>query len=135
MLCNQILQPEFTKEQIAECHQQPDTGRPCSWASGKVLFCGRFGCWIKEGGRIIQPSKKLLMLKKPPTLADMAIHFTKAMAKWAKSGFKTVSKEIYLKRRLACSQCQPTGRCPHCGCNLWAKAALVTENCIEGKWN
>jgi hypothetical protein len=135
MLCNKILQPEFTKEQIAECQKQPDTGRPCRWASGKVLFCGRFGVNIAEGqGKIIQPSKKLLMPKKPPTLADMAVHFTKAMAKWAKSGFKTVSKEIYLKRRQICYQCQPSGWCPHCGCNLWAKAALATEKCPENKW-
>ena len=70
----------------------------------------------------------------PPTIPQMAAHFTKAMLRWAKKGFKTVSKDEYMKRRLVCYQCQPMGRCPHCGCSLWAKAALVTEKCPEDKW-
>ena len=117
---------EMTKAQVAECQK-------CKHISGKKIWCCKFGFYVKEPEKslIVTPRKRII---KPPTVVDMATHFSKAMVKWAKTGFKTVTKEVYIKRRLACSQCQPTGRCPHCGCNLWAKAALATEGCIEGKW-
>ncbi len=54
MLCNKITIPEFTKEQIAECHQ-------CMHISGKKIWCCLFGAWVRERqGRIIQPSKQIL---------------------------------------------------------------------------
>lgn len=124
MFCNKKTKPEFTSEQIRKCED-------CKHISGKKIWCCLFGCYIKKPSRIITPSKRII---KPPTITQMAQHFSKAMIKWAKKGFKTVSREEYFKRRLACAQCQPTGRCPHCGCSLWAKAALVTEECPEGKW-
>jgi len=124
MPCNRKTKPEFTKEQLAECEH-------CKHISGKKIWCCLLGVYVKEPSKIITRPKKIIT---PPTIPQMATHFAKAMIKWAKKGFKTVSKEEYFKRRLACSQCQPTGRCPHCGCNLWAKAALVTETCKEDKW-
>lgn len=121
--CNGFTIPEFTKEQITEC-------KLCRHLSGKKIWCCKFGVYISRS-ITAKPKNKIIV---PPTLSQMAKHFTKAMIRWAKKGFKTVSKEVYFMRRLACSKCQPTGRCPHCGCNLWAKAALVTEKCPEDKW-
>lgn len=69
---------------------------------------------------------------KPPTLAQMAEHFAKAMVKWAGSGFETVDQAEYIRRRSICNDCHGGWRCPKCGCLLRAKAALKTETCE--KW-
>lgn len=124
MSCDKKTIPKFTPEQIAEC-------KKCKHISGWKIWCCLLGVDIIVRPRIVTPSKKMII---PPTIPQMAQHFAKAMVRWAKKGFKTVDKEVYFMRRLACTQCQPTGRCPHCGCNLWAKAALITENCPEKKW-
>lgn len=117
----------MTKDQIAECEK-------CKHASARKVWCCLFGIPIKEQGVIIQPRKRIIKPIPKPTIAQMVEHFGKAMLKWTKSGFKTVDKETYIKRRQICSDCQPTGRCPHCGCQLWAKVALATETCPEKKW-
>ena len=83
---------------------------------------------------IIQPSKRIVKPIPKPTIPQMLEHFAKAMVKWTASGFKTVDKETYIKRRQICSDCTPNGRCPHCGCQLFAKVALLTEKCPEKKW-
>jgi len=121
---NCLSQPQFDKEQISKCQN-------CKYISAKKLWCSKWGVWVREEGNIIQPKKRII---KPPTIVDMMNHFSRAMVKWGKKGFKTVKKDEYLRRRGLCNQCTPTGRCPHCGCSLWAKAALVTEHCPEGKW-
>ena len=72
------------------------------------------------------------MPKKKPTLRQMGIHFGRAMDKWRRSKFKLVSKEEYIQRRLICTECNGGWRCPRCGCQIWAKAALFTESCE--KW-
>jgi hypothetical protein len=127
MTCNQLTKPEMTLEQIAECEK-------CKHASAKKIWCCLFGIPIKEKSLIIQSSKRVIQPIPKPTIPQMMEHFGKAMLKWSKSGFKTVDKETYIKRRQICSDCQPTGRCPHCGCNLFAKVALATETCPERKW-
>lgn len=125
MPCNRKIKPVMTPEQIAECMH-------CKHISGKKIWCCLFGFYVKPPqNRIITPRKRIIQ---PPTIPQMATHFSKAMVRWAKKGFKTVSKEVYMQRRLACAACQPKGRCPHCGCSLWAKAALITEQCPEDKW-
>ena len=79
-------------------------------------------------------TSKIKQKQKPkPTLPQMTEHFAKSMAKWGKSGFKTVSKEEYIRRRKICSDCSGGWRCPKCGCMLWAKVALETQECE--KWN
>lgn len=117
----------MTSEQIAECEN-------CKHCSEKKIWCCLFGCYIKEQPKIIQPEKKLIIPQKKPTIPQMIEHFTKAMVKWAKSGLKVVDKETYIKRRQTCSDCQPNGTCPVCGCQLWAKVALATENCPKNLW-
>lgn len=110
--------------------------RNCIHISGKKRWCCRFGLWVDGRSpdgvqRIVRPNKKII---KPPTLAQMASNFSSAMVRWAKKGFKTVSQEVYMKRIKICSKCHGGWRCPHCGCFIKAKAALLTEKCPEGKW-
>jgi hypothetical protein len=137
MLC--ISRPEITSEQIKICQQ-------CKFASAKKIWCCKFGFYFKEPSKIIQPDEKLILPKdvyvpdkpldtrKKPTLLQMASDFVKAMIRWGKSGLACVSKDEYIKRRSICNNCTDGWRCPHCGCMLWAKVALVTEKCPEGKW-
>jgi len=70
--------------------------------------------------------------KSSPTLVQMGKSFTKAMTKWAASGFEVVDEAEYIRRRQICNACHGGWRCPKCGCMLWAKAALATEKCE--KW-
>ncbi len=118
---NCLSKPEFTTEQLQICYN-------CKHISEKKIWCCLWGVYVQE--------KKIIVPKviEPPTIQEMAIHFAKAMARWAVKGFKCVSKEEYVKRRMICYQCTLSGRCPHCGCNLWAKVALITEKCPENKW-
>ncbi|MCE5341308.1 MAG: hypothetical protein LLF92_09325 [Planctomycetaceae bacterium] len=140
MLCNS--RPEITSEQIKICEK-------CKFASAKKIWCSKFGFYFKEPSKIIQPDKKLILtnethtthtqipqpVERPkPTLLQMAADFTKAMLRWSKSSLACVFKEEYVRRRTICSECTNGWRCPHCGCMLWAKVALVTEKCPEGKW-
>jgi len=127
MTCNRITKPEMTKEQAAECQS-------CKHASGKKIWCCLFGVDIDKTKRIITPSKRIATKQKPPTILQMAEHFTSAMIRWAKSGLKCVSKIEYIRRRSICSDCAGGWRCPHCGCVIKSKTALATEKCPENKW-
>ena len=126
---NCLSQPEFTINQIGICQS-------CKHISGKKIWCCKWGVYVREKGRPLQNKiqKREPKIITPPTVPQMITHFTKAMARWAVKGFKCIPKEEYVKRRMACYQCTPSGRCPHCGCMLWAKAALTTEKCPENKW-
>ena len=133
MICDKKNKPVMTAEQISEC-------RMCMHASEKKVWCCLLGCWIKEqaiittSNKVIPKHHKSVAEKPKPTLPQMAENFAKAMIKWGGSGFKTVDKETYIKRRQICSACVDGWRCPHCGCMLWAKVALTTEKCPENKW-
>lgn len=131
MSCNKITKPEMVN--IEQC-------RKCKHASAKKIWCCRFGFYFDKP-LIKSPSKKLITpptkIQKPrpkPTVPQMAASFTKAMVRWGKSGLKCVDKAEYIRRRTICSDCVDGWRCPHCGCMLWAKAALGTEHCPEKKW-
>ena len=59
---------------------------------------------------------------------------------------KYVSKELYRKRLELCNSCPDrlkasneralakTSRCPLCGCFIYLKAKLSTENCPANDW-
>ena len=91
--------------------------------------------WCKDRCRY---GKNLVKGKKPkkkgPTVAQMTVHFTRAMSKWVKKGFPVCTKEEYIRRGEACKKCSGGWRCPVCGCQLWAKRALLTEECPRGLW-
>lgn len=80
---------------------------------------------------------------KPPTIKQMTKNFAKATAKWAKSGFKTVTKSEFNERLATCRSCTfwdekarlGMGKCNHkeCGCSK-GKLWLKTEKCPIKKW-
>jgi hypothetical protein len=73
-----------------------------------------------------------------PTLGELAVNFTEAIAGWAKAGFKTVAREIYEHRLSICSACEfwqadailGTGKCRKCGCSK-VKLWLATSKCPD----
>jgi len=102
-----------------------NTHVPRNWCEDRCKF----------GKNLLVAKKKKAKAKhRKPTVIQMAAHFAKAMSKWMGAGVPVVSKEIYIKRRVACSECHDGSTCPVCGCQLWAKAALETEKCPKNKW-
>ena len=122
--------PAITPAQIEIC-------KKCKFASSKKVWCCKFGFYFIEPQKqvILPPQQPAVQTPKAkPTLLQMASDFAKAMLRWGKSGLACVSKEEYVRRRSICSECTDGWRCPHCGCMLWAKVALATEKCPQGKW-
>lgn len=66
----------------------------------------------------------------------MAWSATKALAKFAGSGFETARPEVQQQRLQACQSCEHhTGRrCRFCGCFTEMKAKFPTERCPLGRW-
>ena len=64
------------------------------------------------------------------------INFSKAVAKYAKSGFQNVSDEEYEKRISICENCPLNyeGECGLCGCVIAEKALWGSETCPDSKW-
>src|SRR4030042_456064 len=59
IFCSKITPPEFTAEQIARCNGKNEQKKRCRHISDKG-FCCHFGVKVREGGRIIQPSRKIV---------------------------------------------------------------------------
>ncbi|MDT0443518.1 hypothetical protein [Streptomyces johnsoniae] len=75
-----------------------------------------------------------------------------AVARWAASGFRRVSEEVYQSRTAACRSCvhlsypprkgiyrlagsaQEKSVCGQCGCDVRRKAWLPAERCPDGRW-
>ncbi|OHB60916.1 MAG: hypothetical protein A2167_09215 [Planctomycetes bacterium RBG_13_46_10] len=91
-----------------------------------------FGLMCRKLVKLEAQEKKRVI--KPPTLAQMAKSFARAMVVWAKTGCKLVSRDFYYVRRQICFKCQPSGWCPYCGCNLFFKAALANMECALSNW-
>lgn len=55
-----------------------------------------------------------------------------------KFGWKRVSFNAYMERKLVCAACpffdRESGRCLDCGCWINNKAKWVSESCPQGKW-
>ena len=123
MLCDKTKQPEFTKEQIAECEK-------CKHLSGKKIWCGKFRVFIHEPER----GKK----KKYPSIITQAGSFSKAVVQQTVAGNpRRTEQEIAFCK----SQCEPCGefnkksrRCFLCGCGMDRKWPWKTQHCKIGKW-
>lgn len=89
---------------------------------------------IKKNAVEIKKGQVVQTYSDTPTLSQMSEHFAKSMIKWAGSGFALVDETEYLRRRSICNVCSGGWRCPSCGCLLWAKAQLVTQNCGKSLW-
>ncbi len=58
--------------------------------------------------------------------------FMLAMVRWAFGGFPVVMRRCYWRRVLVCMRCSKLAHkciCGECGCFVFAKAALATEDC------
>jgi len=86
-----------------------------------------------EYEKYISDAPKLKPYKRPKRITQAKL-FVRAMRKWTGSGFKVVHRDEYRKRLNKCKECTEKKTCPFCGCNLWAKAALKTEQCPLGRW-
>ena len=75
------------------------------------------------------------------TTAELLGNFTKAITRWANSGFKIADSETFGKRKSLCLKCEfwdssayiGLGKCKKCGCSS-AKLRLVSEHCPMSKW-
>ena len=82
------------------------------------------------------PIRNRPMKETGPGLLRMAGSATKAMAKFIKSGLKSVSPRVYEERLQTCSGCEYHSglRCRICGCFTNMKAQMPHEKCPIGKW-
>lgn len=79
-----------------------------------------------------------------PTISEMLINFSGAMARWFGSGLALATREQWAERMRICGGCQHwspearagLGHCtaPGCGCTK-LKHWLATEKCPLGKWD
>ena len=127
--CGGITEPEFTAEQIKKCSQ-------CKMASGKVRWCGHFGCWIGDK-KIITPDKKI----KYPSMPKMAGNLASATAKHLASGMKKRSDAEQKNCLAICKACNSFvpdskigSRCQKCGCRMDIKVRWTTAHCPLKKW-
>jgi len=130
MSCNQIIPPKFTAEQTKECLH-------CKMASAKVRWCGHFGVWIQEQGKIITPPEKIAY----PSMPRMAANFMIAAGKHIASGFANRTPAEQEQCRVICEACPhyvPDSRlgprCRKCGCWVSLAKRWATKPCPEGKW-
>ena len=72
-----------------------------------------------------------------PSIFTQIKSFTKAIIKWAASGFST-SKRLQRKRVKICRSCEYFNkeevRCNDCGCYLLLKTLMKTQSCPQNKW-
>lgn len=102
------------------------------------------------------PELREHLLANPPAVRDDAStvvltgRVTKALVRWARTGFSTVEEQVYRERRAACAACphqieakrHPTLHrmmadgespkvCGRCGCSLTRKARMSSERCPD----
>ena len=142
-----LICPEvFDENQRAICRQ-------CRNASGKKVWCCKWGRWIDgrtPDGK--EPEKKIILPEnlivkaeqekkiqgykhRVPTRDHLLADYKTAMMRWDADGV-TISQELYLIRRNICIECSGGWRCPHCsgGCSIRFKAALKSYECPIKKW-
>jgi len=90
-----------------------------------------------------------------PSNLELMGRASRAVARWAASGFSRLSDEDYRKRLSECSTCEHLAHAPNrvlyqvvnpspqnakticglCGCDVRRKARLATEHCPDGRWS
>ena len=124
MNCNKTKQPEFTKEQIAECEK-------CKHLSERKVWCSNFGVWIYEPDR---GNEK----KKYPSIITQAGSFGKAAVKQVRAGNPKRTDEETARIICICEACEEYNkkkmRCYACGCYMKNKIPWETTHCKIGKW-
>lgn len=130
-LCNKIIKPEFTKEQIAEC-------QGCKHASGKKTWCCLFGVRIIEAGKIIVPDKRIRLPRNTTEYnkGRFQRNYIVAVDMAKGSGKSLVSETEFVNRRQTCVRCSPMDKqgCSCVGCKQWHRLVFVEVKCPKGKW-
>jgi hypothetical protein len=140
IFCNLIAAPDFTAEQVKKCRQ-------CKHCSSKGNWCGHFGIWIQEKGKIITPklfvpnqSQKVEAVK---PCNDEAIEKDYELVKGRYDGmpafgnsdrFELVNKELYIKRRQTCRDCPDKNTCSVRGCMRTEFPIKKLAKCPKDKW-
>jgi hypothetical protein len=85
----------------------------------------------------------VIALPKEPSLTEMTVNFTQALAGWAKAGFKIVNRETFEMRHTLCQVCEywlpdarlGLGKCKKCGCSR-SKLWMASTSCplSPAKW-
>jgi hypothetical protein len=73
----------------------------------------------------------------PPSVAQQAASFGRALVNFALGGFRQVSPADLKARLDVCDGCpyqRPKGACSACGCILDIKARMPAEYCPKEKW-
>lgn len=70
--------------------------------------------------------------------AEMLQSFTRAVASWARAGFKVVTEEEFVERLAICEACEfwdgkARGGLGKCGCSS-PKLIMASEKCPIDKW-
>jgi hypothetical protein len=79
---------------------------------------------------------------KEPPLNQKIKSLSRAVYRWAKSGFLKSGKKLIEQRLDICKKCEfwdseawnGSGKCTKCGCSTYAKIRLKTEKCPIEKW-
>ncbi len=72
-----------------------------------------------------------------PSLWERAKHFTRAMARGARSGFEILGEGEVKAQLVICKGCpflHPSGTCAKRGCPVARKALLPSEFCDDDRW-
>ncbi|HUW18379.1 MAG TPA: hypothetical protein VMW16_03675 [Sedimentisphaerales bacterium] len=106
-------------------------------ASARVRWCGHFGVWIQEQGKIITPPENIVY----PSMLRMAGSFAMAAARHVASGFRNRTPAEQAQCRAICEACpyyvrdsKLGPRCRKCGCCVSLARRWATKRCPEGKW-
>lgn len=132
MPCKKIQAPKFTKKQLEECYK-------CKMISGRKKWCGHFGVWVIEHGKILTPNRKI----KYPSKRNMAKTLTAETIKYNKAGRPKRSEAEQAKLMTICKKCEHFvaetklgPRCEKCGCCMNIKKRWATAHCPlkPAKW-
>ena len=73
-----------------------------------------------------------------PPIHVQAGNLVRAAGRFVRSGFATVDRTEYQRRRAICKGCEffdaASKRCRQCGCSISAKPWSRSESCPVGKW-
>lgn len=75
---------------------------------------------------------------KPMSWGEVMRHLFQAVKEWRAAGYSVVDGDTYRKRIEICRHCPKKQyqwfQCKHCGCVIYTKAKLATEDCPYGLW-
>ncbi len=138
MLCNRIVQPVFTREQIIECRQ-------CKHISGKKVWCCLFGTFIENYVSMHVPIILGARTKKRKRgckgCGKKVKQIAQGYTRLATDGIGLTKEQPFVQIRIKiCKQCNEskwilrTLWCMICKCFILAAARVKSKHCLLNKW-